>query len=266
MFFAFTNETLLAKSLDQSPQVDTIFVDLEINGKAERQKGKNTLISKHTFEDIKKIRKIVCKSSLGVRVNPFYSGSDLEISRAINEGADVIMLPMFKNIFEVNKLLEIIDDKCSLDLLVETPEALKFLDQIPFKKIRYIHFGINDLSLALKKNNMFEIFFEKEFQKACGFLYSKKILFGIGGIGAMGHKLIPPELILAANLYLHSERLILSRSFLSAIDKSNQIISIKSAQNLIDELIQEKEKIINLKENELKFMLEKLKYKLDSLY
>ena len=51
--------------------VDRIWIDLETLGKEERQKGMNTVKSKHSIEDIKKIKSVLSKSDLMVRINPW---------------------------------------------------------------------------------------------------------------------------------------------------------------------------------------------------
>ena len=52
-----TNNIEVAK-IAQKYGVDRIWIDLEVLGKEERQKGMNTVKSNHTIEDIKKIRPI----------------------------------------------------------------------------------------------------------------------------------------------------------------------------------------------------------------
>jgi hypothetical protein len=59
--------------------VDRIFIDLEINGKQERQGHLDTVISSHSLEDIIKVKKILKNSELLVRVNPIYQNSAYEI-------------------------------------------------------------------------------------------------------------------------------------------------------------------------------------------
>lgn len=55
--------------------VDRVWVDLETLGKEERQKGMNTVKSKHTIDDIKKIKPLLTKMEMLVRINPWHEGS-----------------------------------------------------------------------------------------------------------------------------------------------------------------------------------------------
>ena len=50
-----TNNIDIAKIAEKSG-VDWIFIDLEINGKEERQGHLDTVISRHSIEDVKKIK------------------------------------------------------------------------------------------------------------------------------------------------------------------------------------------------------------------
>ena len=262
-FIAFTNSELIATALDHNKNVDTIFVDLEIIGKESRQRNTNSLISYHSEEDVKKLRSKIHSSKLGVRINPKNKDSGREIKQVINYGADVIMLPMFKRVQEVNEIIEIVGDQCSIDLLVETPQALKILNVLPLQKIRFLHFGINDLSIALGKEKMFEMFFNQEMIACTKYLSNKNISFGIGGIGAKGALPFDPKLILAANILLGSKRLILSRSFLSKIKELELNSCIKQTSILINELLQINQNLENFDDNIINDLVSELKFKLN---
>lgn len=54
---------------------DRIFVDLEINGKQERQGHKDTVVSRHTLVDVHHMRAVVGNAELLVRVNPMFGGT-----------------------------------------------------------------------------------------------------------------------------------------------------------------------------------------------
>ena len=82
--------------LFQNIGVDRIFLDLEILGKKERQKGLDTIISEsHSINDVKKLSSVLTISELLVRINPLNINSESEIEKCIKDGADILMLPMF---------------------------------------------------------------------------------------------------------------------------------------------------------------------------
>ena len=92
-----TNRIDVAKIAD-NVGVDRIFVDLERLGKAERQRGMDSVKSQHTVEDIKNIRREIKHAELLVRINPMHEATEEfcssaeEIEQVIEAGADIIML------------------------------------------------------------------------------------------------------------------------------------------------------------------------------
>ena len=261
-FICFTNNLIIANSLDRQESVDTIFVDLEIIGKEKRQGHTSSLISRHTKEDISNMRPIVRRNKLGVRMNPIHQNSLNEINSVIKRGADVLMLPMFKKVNEVNTFLELVNDRCKVDLLFETVESIKNIEKFPLSKIRNIHFGINDLSLELNLPHLYYCFFEEIFLKAASFLKNSNKEFGIGGIGSINAKPIDPGLILNANNTLNSNRLILSRSFLKEINTNTQNLANRSLDFHINSLLKLNKEIISFTDTEKGKMLSELRNQL----
>src|SRR5699024_6489819 len=137
-----TNKPEIAKIAENSG-VDWIFVDLEVNGKEERQANLDTVKSKHNISDIVKINKLLTTSRLLVRVNPMNEHTKEEIEKVINAGAEIIMLPYLKTATEVESFIEIINGRVKTMLLLETPEAVEIIDDIlNIKGIDYIHVGL----------------------------------------------------------------------------------------------------------------------------
>lgn len=86
-----TNDERVAK-VAESSGVDWIFVDLEILGKEKRQGHLDTVISRHSMDDVKRLASVLTHSKLLVRLNPLHNGSRQEIDCAIADGADILML------------------------------------------------------------------------------------------------------------------------------------------------------------------------------
>ena len=145
-------------------------------------------------------------------------------------GAEVLMLPMFRTIEEINYYIELVNGRSQIDLLFETPESLRLINQIPYKDIRFVHFGINDLSIALNYKLMFEMYIDQNLFSATDYLIKNNLVFGIGGVGAIGSLPISPELIFSAAITHGAKRFILSRSFISKLDFNN--ISHSLSNNL----------------------------------
>lgn len=208
-----SNNTDEVKKADEIG-IDFIFIDLEINGKKERQKGLNTFISNHSIEDIKEIKKALKKAKLLVRINPIGVNSEKEIDKVIKYGADVIMLPMFKTKEEVEKFVSYVDGRVKVCLLLETATAFFRIDDIlSVKGIDYIHIGLNDLHLSLGLDFMFECLAGDFMEHIANKITQKGIELGIGGIARIGEGELPAEIILKEHVRLGSKMAILSRVF-----------------------------------------------------
>lgn len=208
-----TNSTQVAK-IAENAGVDRIFVDLETIGKQQRQKGMDTVQSKHTLNDIKTIKSVLNKAELLVRANSIYDNSEEEINQIIANGADIIMLPYFKTVSEVKKFLSIVDKRIRTCLLFETPEAVEGADEIlELEGIDEVFIGLNDLSLGYGKKFMFELLTDGTVEKLCLKFRLKDIPYGFGGIAAIGTGTLRSEYILKEHYRLGSTSVILSRSF-----------------------------------------------------
>jgi len=212
-----TNNLTTAKYADNAG-IDEIFVDLEIHGKHQRQKDRDTVISNHSIEDISKIKETLSNSSLLVRCNPIGEWSKNEIDKIIQFGADTVMLPFFKKIKEVEMFLDIINERVKTNLLVETIDAVKNLESIlKLDQVNRIHIGLNDLHIEVGNKFMFEPFANGMLDNISEIAKKFDVSFGIGGISKIGSHLIPsPESLIGEHKRLGSSAVILSRSFLAS--------------------------------------------------
>ena len=236
-----TNNPKVAE-IAQSAGVDRIWVDMEWIGKEDRQAGMNTVKSHHTIEDIVNLRPIVTSSTLMARINPIHSAtkeygdSREEIESTIAAGAEVIMLPMFKTVKEVEKFVEYVSGRVKTQLLVETKEAHQSIDKIlEVPGIDEVHIGLNDLHLSYGQRFMFEPLCDGKVEAMADKLNERGIKFGIGGIARLGKGILPAEYVIAEHYRLGSSAAILSRSFCDA----NNVENVESIRQLfVDEVKQ----------------------------
>lgn len=203
----------IAKYVDQCG-VDRIFVDLELLGKVERQGDRDTVISHHRMENISRVKEVVRHAEVLVRLNPINPKSTQEIESALDQGADALMLPMFRSVEEIEWFCNQVDSRAQVVPLVETVEAMNQLEQIvQLPGISQIHIGLNDLHLDLELNFMFELMANGIVEKMSAICSEANVPFGIGGISTMDTGLVPGRMILGEHARLGSEWVILSRSF-----------------------------------------------------
>lgn len=228
-----TNRPQIAE-IAESAGVDRIFVDMEYIGKADRQGGMDTVQNHHTLEDVKIIAQTIKKAKLLVRINPIhekskdYISSEEEIDRAIKNGADILMLPYFKTVREVETFLRFVNGRVKTMLLLETPEAVGVVDDIlKLKGIDEIFVGLNDLSLGYGKKFMFELLRDGTVEELCYKFKKANIPYGFGGIAALGKGDLPAEKIIIEHYHMGSTSVILSRSFCNT-NEVKDIETIKS--------------------------------------
>ncbi len=194
--------------------VDRIWIDLETLGKEERQKGMNTVKSHHSISDIELISPKLTTSEMLVRVNPWNPNSVDEINKVIAAGADMIMLPMWKTVEEVQNFINTVNGRVKTTLLLETKEAEECLDDVlNINGIDEIHIGLNDLHLSYGLTFMFELLSNGTVERIVNKIKKKGIPYGFGGISHLGDGLVPAEMIIMEHYRLGSTRVILSRGF-----------------------------------------------------
>lgn len=207
--------------------VDRIFVDLEIRGKAERQAGRNTIISGHTVSDVHDVRRAIGAADLMARVDPPHRGTAQDVEAVIQAGANIVMLPMFSDSAEVGAFVDAVDGRARTCLLLETAAAFTRLDQIlAVQGVDEIHVGLNDLHLSLGLRFMFEVL-------AGGLVDHVRwkidqanlpLRFGFGGGARISAQHpIPPAAVLGEHVRLRSEMIILSRTFLEGAERLSDL-------------------------------------------
>jgi 2-keto-3-deoxy-L-rhamnonate aldolase RhmA len=227
--------------LAQAAGVDRVMIDLEINGKVERQGHLNTVISRHSLNDVVAARYILDTSKLMVRVNPIFSGSKAEIDACIAAGAEILMLPMFGTTEEVQTFVELVNGRARISLLLETTQALARIDQIlALPGIDEVHVGLNDLHLGLGLDFMFEPLAGGLVDFIADRCRARNMRFGIGGVATLGAGRLPAEDILAEHVRLGSSQVILSRAFRAVLETggadSNFAVEVRRIRDFLEQL------------------------------
>lgn len=198
----------------QRAGVDWIFVDMEYRGKSDRQQHRDTIISAHTLDNVRAMRRVVTTSNLMVRINPWGAWSPEEIEGVVQAGADIIMLPFFTTAAEVSAFIRQVDGRSKTCLLLETIAGINALEHIlELPGIDFVHIGLNDIHIERRTTFMFEFLADGGVDTIAAKLRAANVAFGFGGIARIGTLIPPAEHILAEHFRLGSTAVILSRSF-----------------------------------------------------
>ncbi|WP_457279367.1 aldolase/citrate lyase family protein [Polaromonas sp. P5_D5] len=212
-----TNQPELAKRCDRMPAM-RLFVDLERNGKAERQAGRNTFISTHQIDDVGRVKAVLRHSRLMVRVNPYRldqpAAARAEVDAVLAQGADLLMLPMFSTAQELRSFCEIVDGRVPVVPLLETVGALESLEQwLDTPGLGEVFVGLNDLHLAMGCRFMFEPLAQGHVDRVAAAARRRGLPMGFGGIARADEGSLPGRDVMGEHLRLGSQAVILSRTF-----------------------------------------------------
>ncbi len=231
-----TNDPVFARELDALPHV-RVWVDLERNGKAERQPGGVSFISTHVMDDVGRIKAELARAPLMVRVNPLHDGSQAEIDEALAQGADRLMLPMFRMPQEIDRFAQMVRGRAGVTALVETMGALQSMEAwAATSGVDEIYVGLNDLHRDMDMRFMFEPLASGAVDHAAMVAREHGLSFGFGGIARLTEGLISGRAVLAEHLRLGSNSVILSRTFARSGDGSSFADAVAALRRAEQEL------------------------------
>ncbi|SHM95705.1 hypothetical protein [Roseibium suaedae] len=195
--------------------VNRIGIDIDRLGKAERQAGQNSWISRHQIEVLPLLRERLPGQCLFLRTNGLHDGSIAEVETALAGGVDILMFPNFQTIRELETFLKLVDCRAKVVPLVERHLALPLISAFPTLGIDEFHFGLNDLSLDMRVPNRLSLFLHPEIEAACECARRAGLNFGIGGVARPGQDSLPvdPYSVIAQHARLGSTGAMLARSF-----------------------------------------------------
>lgn len=203
----------------QEAGVDRIFFDMEYVGKAERQHGRNAVLSHNSIENIPSIRKVLDKSELLVRTNPIGAYTEMEVDKAIDYGADVLMLPMVMDQHDAETFVKYVNGRAKVCIMIETAAAMARLDKIlAISGVNELFIGLNDLHISMGLIFMFELLNDGLIEYIADKCNKVGMPFGFGGIARIGEGMLPSDNILGEHVRLGSQSVILSRTFKGVID------------------------------------------------
>lgn len=213
----------------QAAGIDRIFYDLEYIGKAERQHGRNTVLSNNRIDDIPAVRNVLMTSELLVRTNPIHVYSKEEVDKAIYYGADILMLPMVIDHNDVEQYVEMVKGRAKVCIMIETAASLARLDKIlSVKGVDEIFVGLNDLHISMGLHFMFELLSGGLVEYIANKCNKTGMPFGFGGIARIGEGTLPSDYILGEHVRLGSSSVILSRSFKGEVGNASKDFELKA--------------------------------------
>jgi hypothetical protein len=210
----WTNNVDHARWADKAG-VDRVGIDLERLGKAGRQRGLDTWVSRHAIEDLASIRVVLKSARLFVRTDPFHENSSEQVEAMLSEGVEVIMVPNFTTAAELEGMARLIDRRAELVPLVERAAAVEAIVAMPALGITEMHVGLNDLSIDFKLANRLKVLTLPVMDEIAAHAHEAGLKLGVGGLGRAGDRSLPvdSDLIYAQQARLGASAALLARSF-----------------------------------------------------
>jgi citrate lyase beta subunit len=230
-----TDDPLLARRADRAG-VQRIGVDLETLGKAERQAGHDTRLSRHDWDGLARVGAVLERAELFVRLNPLHEGSADEVERALALGAEIVMLPQFRGADELTRFLALVRGRARVQPLVETVAALDGLASIlAVPGCDEVMIGLNDLRLEMRQPNHFALLASPRLAHAAQMVRTAGKRLSIGGVGRAGDRAlpVPADLVQAQYPRLGATGAWLARSFFNGMpadwDLAEAIAALRGA-------------------------------------
>ncbi|PSF35392.1 hypothetical protein C7H19_16550 [Aphanothece hegewaldii CCALA 016] len=225
--------------------VDGIIVEWEA---IELENNADLLLTSEKIEALKQVR---CSTDAWIicRLNPSHTETKQEIETALALGADEIWLPKVRTIVEVEKVLEIVNQRCHLGIVIETLSAIQLVDSLSKLSLNRVHIGLNDLAESLKNPHSFLALCDGTVEKI---LQPFSIPYGFGGLTLpdLGFP-ISCRLLMGELIRLGCSFSLLRRSFLADTEPQNLKQAIFAIREGIQQSINRNTLEINQDQQEL---------------
>jgi 2-keto-3-deoxy-L-rhamnonate aldolase RhmA len=180
--FLFTTDIHLAVRAEQSG-IDSIIIDWESKGKAFRQEGVDLEINLNTPDDVRALCRVV-KLPLTVRINSVGSHTPGEIDKALDAGAQTIMLPMAEHPEVVKEFLRILRGRARSIVQIETQSLVEHVTDLTALPWDYAYVGLNDLMLSRNAASLWEPLLDGTLDHIARILKGRA--YGFGGLTVVG--------------------------------------------------------------------------------
>ena len=213
--FVFSTDPVFAREAVEAGAAGVI-VDWERRGKRARQAGADTQVNADTPADLARVRaatpgRVLC------RVNGWGSWSRAEVDRAIDLGADELLLPMVRRADEVDAALDATRGRCGLGILVETVDAVGCVHELVRRPLSRLYVGLNDLMIDRGGPTLFDPLVDGTVERVRAAVPAQ-IPFGVAGLTLPERGYPVPCRLLAAELArLDAAFTFLRRSFIADV-------------------------------------------------
>lgn len=229
--FLFTSSPALACTAEEAG-VDSVIVDWERLGKQQRQAGHDFEINHDSEEDARRLANQL-EIPVTVRVNPLGPHTEEEIEKALDAGAQILMLPQSTHPSDVARFLDLVGDRARTLIQIETQQLVDRCEGLRELAWDYAHVGLNDLRISRNGSWLWEPLYDGTVEDVCRTLSERAVGFG-GGTIIGGGEPIPFLHLLREMARLDCGMCILRRTFKSDLQGRDMRAEIEAFHAKLD--------------------------------
>ena len=214
---------------------EALFIDWETHGKEKRQSGFDTSLKTLSVSETLAMRKTT-KVDMVVRINSYNAHSTPdEITKAIDAGADRILLAYAQEIQEVDKFLTLVNGRKPAGIMIESESLLMSLEEVGTLPWSFGYIGLNDLMISRGGKHLWAALRDGTVKHIMQTLDEKTI--GFGGLTQLDAGMpMPFRLLGAKQAELHCKFAVLRRSFHRDVAMNNWGNEVQKLRQFFNDL------------------------------
>ena len=185
--FLFTTDVGMARAA-QDAGAASVIADWERYGKADRQSGYDTEINADTPSHVRALAGAL-RIPVTVRVDSLRGEAETDIERALDAGAEILMLPMAESAGDVERFLSLVRGRARTLIQVETAALAERVDTITGLGWDYAYVGLNDLMISRRDTWLWTPLVDGTLDRIYDALAGRAVGFGGVTIVSGGHPL-----------------------------------------------------------------------------
>lgn len=233
-FWLFPNSIQEAVAAQESG-CEALFIDWETHGKETRQSGFDTSLKTLSMSETLAMRNST-KVEMVVRINSYNAHSTPDdIAKAIDVGADRILLAFAQEIQEVEKFLSLLNGRLPAGIMIESESLLMSLEDVGRLPWSFGYIGLNDLMISRGGKHLWGALRDGTVKHIMQTLDEKTI--GFGGLTRVdGGAPMPFRLLGAKQAELDCKFAVLRRSFHQDVELDNWGIELQKIRHFFNDL------------------------------
>jgi len=180
--FLFTTDVLFARAA-QEAGIDSVIVDWERRGKATRQQGYSTEINADTPDDVARLAERL-SIPVTVRIDRGADRMERDVECALDHGARILMLPMARDVREVERFVQWVDGRAETIVQIETQSLVEQCHALCDVGWDYAYIGLNDLMISRQGHWLWEPLLDGTVDAIYDELSGRAV--GFGGVTVIG--------------------------------------------------------------------------------